>query len=212
MAFVKTKPKLRAGRGRTDAVSMGVYLADGKDVERKSVTFRFSSSVLDKLGWKPVDGKPFFVNVLEGTDTDTGFLQLAPDVDGYSVTGKTAAPENSVQSRSITVGIDRFQHYVLNEPGPVPSAPVQYVIDGDTMLIECPDWLRFNPLSVPQPEPVVAPHQTHVSREDHKAFEELMKDTRPLPPPRSVPKLVQTNASAGAVPMHVRGKGRKHVR
>jgi hypothetical protein len=85
------------------------------------------------------------------------------------------------------------------------------------MLIECPDWLRFNPLTAPQPEPVpepvAAPHKTHVHREDQHLFKEVMADTRPLPMPETVPKLVATNAAAGALPMHVRGgKGRKHAR
>jgi hypothetical protein len=216
MAFVKTKPKLRAGRNVVDTVSMGVYLADGKKVDRKSVVFRFASTVLDKLGWQPTDEKPVLVNVFEGTDTDVGFLQLVPDAEGYSVTGKISQSSN--QSRSISVGIDRFTHYVLNEPGSVPSAPVQYVVEGNTLLIECPDWLRFNPLSVepkvteimaPQPTKDAAQHKTHVPRSE--TFEELMATTPVAPPPKPMPRLVATNASGGALPMNVR-KGRKYVR
>ena len=209
MAFVKTKPKLRAGRNVTDTVAMGVYLADGKSLDRKSVVFRFSGSVLDTLGWQPTNDTVMRVIVLEGTDTDIGFLQLVPDTSGYAVTGKG---KSTNLSRGISIGIDRFQHYVLNEPGAVPSATVQYVIEGDTLLVECPDWLRFNPQSVPQPRaeppPVGAPQRTHVPRE---TFEELMRATTDVPV-RPQPKLVASNASAGAVPMHVRGKGRKHVR
>jgi hypothetical protein len=213
MAFVKSKPKNKPGRTFPDTVTMGVYLADGKAVDRKSMVIRFAKTVLEQLGW--ITDPPTTVAVFEGTDTDVGFLQIAIDPQGYFVTGTKS---KTGQSRSITVPLERLNHYVLNDPAPIPSSPVQFVIEGDTVLVECPDWLRFNPLSVepkvteimpPQPTKDAATHKTYVPRSE--TFEELMATTPAAPPPKSMPRLVATNASGGALPMNVR-KGRKHVR
>jgi hypothetical protein len=148
--------------------------------------FRFSPNILAQLGWAtdPVT----LVIVLEGTGSDVGFLQIVADPRGYAVTGsKTKAG----QSRNITVGVDRFNHYVLNEPGPIPTAPVSFVLENGYMLIECPDWLKFNPLSVPQPEPVVAPEPTRVVSRDEQ-FADLMADVKPMP--KATPRLVASNS------------------
>jgi hypothetical protein len=130
------------------------------------------------LGW---DKEGTTAVVLEGTDTDVGFLQITPDPAGYSVTGKST---KSAQSRGITVAIDRFQHYILNE-APVPTMPVQFMVEGDTLIVECPDWLRFNPLSVPQPEPVAdpPPQPTRVVSRDEQ-FADLVADVKPMPKPK----------------------------
>lgn len=154
MAFVKTKPKKTPGRGYIDDVTMGVYLADSHGIERKSVVFRFSPDVLNQLGWN--GDPPTRVSVLEGTGSDTGFLQVVVDQHGYSVTGTKS---KTGQSRSITMAVDRFNHYVLNEPGPIQAERVQFSVEADYILIECPDWLRFNPLTAPAPEPAPEPPQ-----------------------------------------------------
>jgi hypothetical protein len=57
------------------------------------------------------------------------------------------------------VSVTRFKHYVLNDTArDIEPAPVEFTVDEKehTILIQCPDWLRYNPLSVPvQPKPVV---------------------------------------------------------
>jgi hypothetical protein len=165
MAFVRIKPKKSTGRGAADSVSMGAYLADGKDISRKSVVFRFSRSVVEQLGW---DKEGTTAVVLEGTDTDVGFLQITPDPAGYSVTGKST---KSAQSRGITVAIDRFQHYILNE-APVPTMPVQFMVEGDTLIVECPE-----PVADPPPQPTRV-----VSRDEQ--FADLVADVKPMPKPK----------------------------
>ena len=157
MAFVKLDKSSRTVNGIQNAtVAMGAYLADGKAHKSKSVSFRLSYAMIKQLGWGTPDGR-VSIAILEGTDEDRGFLQLVEDPDGYR--GATNSSDGRTQGTSITVRVERFRHYVLNEC-PVTSAYVTHVVDGNVLIIECPDWLRFNPLSVPQiapePEPVYA--------------------------------------------------------
>ncbi len=154
MAFV-TVEKIRSGAigaAGVPCVTMGAYLADGKAHKSKSVNLRITRSLVDIIGW-PVDGRTLFLAVREGTDADKGFLQIMPDPQGRRTTQPTDG-----QGFSLSLAIASLKHYVLNEC-PVSSSVVQHMIDGDALIIECPDWLRYNPLSVPQPvaKEVVAP-------------------------------------------------------
>lgn len=153
MPFVKINKSSRGGLMASvhPIVTMGAYLADGKQHKNRSVTFRLTSALLTELGWE-FNERSILVGVFEGTGTDKGFIQLAPDPKGY----KCSRPVNdagivSNQGISVNVSVERFKHYVLNEC-PVSSAPVQYIIEGTSLIVECPDWLRYNPLSEPQEE------------------------------------------------------------
>ncbi len=154
MAFV-TVEKIRSGAigaAGVPCVTMGAYLADGKAHKSKSVAIRITRLLVDLIGW-PIDGRTLFLVVREGTDADKGFLQIMPDPQGRRTTQPTDG-----QGFALTLAIASLKHYVLNEC-PVSSSVVQHMIDGDALIIECPDWLRYNPLSVPQPvaKEVVAP-------------------------------------------------------
>jgi hypothetical protein len=139
MPFIKIK-KSRTGLHETEPVmAMAAYLADGK-FKSRIVNFRFNRMLLGLLGWEVHEGR-IRLAVHEGTGTDKGLLQIVPDPGGYSGTRVTDG-----HGIAITVSIDRFKHYVLNEC-PMPSNLVNYIIDDDILIIECPDWLRFNPLS-----------------------------------------------------------------
>jgi hypothetical protein len=129
---------------------MGTYLADGKIHKGKSVAFRISRTLVNELGWKEDEDGRIRIGIFEGTDKDVGFLQLALDPRGYA--GGSKGKEGHEQGISISVSVDRFKHYVLNEC-PMPAAQVTHIVDGDTLVVECPDWLRFNPQSVAQSGP-----------------------------------------------------------
>lgn len=151
MAFVKIEKSRIGGaiRNNTVAVTMGSYLADGKVHKSKSVSFRLTGALIKQLGWI-VEERRIRISVLEGTDKDIGFIQLMPDPDGYSASQKYES-----QGISVNVTAERFAHYVLNEC-PMPSRTVNHMIDEGTLIVECPDWLRFNPLSVPDvPKPKI---------------------------------------------------------
>jgi hypothetical protein len=156
MAFVRVTAVHRPRRGQGETVTMGLYLADGKHVKRKTIGFRFTRSLLDKLGW-PAGHEPYLVSLFEGIGEDVGFWQIAPDKEGYSLTGKKGEAGLS-QGRAFQVNTDSLKHYVLNEPGPITARPVSHIAEGSTLIIECPDWLKFNPQSVSNG----AAHQTHV--------------------------------------------------
>ena len=71
---------------------------------------------------------------------------------------------------------------MLNEC-PVSSAFVTHVVDNGVLLIECPDWLRFNPLSVPQTasEPSPEPPQSEPEPEPvYASPDDVVKVTKDL--------------------------------
>lgn len=161
MAFVKVEKRHTGGYNATVAmVTMGAYLADGKAHKGRSVNFRMTQLLIQQLGWVPVDRK-LIVAINEGIDVDKGFLQITLDPNGRRISQTLEG-----QGFSLSATIESFHHYVLNEC-PVSSATVSHVIDNGALIIECPDWLRYNPTSVPQPEPGPVPQtpvQLHPGR------------------------------------------------
>ena len=163
MAFVKVEKLRTGGRGTlAPTVTMGAYLADGDRHKSKHVIFRLSRSLLTQLGWEFTDRTINFT-VNEGTDDDKGYLQIVPSEYGRRSTVGTGEHAGL----SISVAIEGFKHYVLNEC-PVSAAPVVYLIDDKALIIECPDWLRFNPQSVPEPEK--KENITQLNREQRRAI------------------------------------------
>jgi hypothetical protein len=83
--------------------------------------------------------------VQEGVGAESGFLQLVEDERGYTFSTSGKHRELAV---SANITESNLAHYVLNEV-PVTSSPVEFSIedDGATILLQCPDWLRYNPLS-----------------------------------------------------------------
>lgn len=148
MAFVKVEKRSYAGNDEPQ-VTMGAYLADGKKHKSKSVAFRVTQLLVRQLGWSVVADR-YKIAVLEGTGEDAGFIQLVQSDDGYVAGFKD--PDGTRQGIGINVTIERFKHYTLNEC-PVTSQPVNHIVEGNTLIVECPDWLRFNPTSAPEPEP-----------------------------------------------------------
>lgn len=169
MAFVKVDKSHRGMMHNLEpAVTMGSYLADGKVHKSKSIAFRISRPLVDQLGWPLKEGK-IGISVHEGTDTDKGFLQLVhDDVAGYRGSQGTGR-DNDNQGISINVTADRFKHYVLNEC-PVSSNLVTHMVDNGALIVECPDWLRYNPQSVPEPEPAPPKVTPTLNREQRRAL------------------------------------------
>ena len=153
MAFVKVnKSKHNVTEGNA-VLTMGAYLGDGKVHKSRSVAFRFTRTLMEQLGWIR-DGRVGLA-MYEGTDKDAGFLQITPEPDGYTLVVNNRGSSNSTGG-AISVTADRFKHYVLNEC-PVSTCVAQHSVDGNSLIIECPEWLRFNPESVPKPTPVAPP-------------------------------------------------------
>lgn len=118
------------------SVTMAARLHDGKT--GKHVAFNIPINLLVEIGWQDNQG----IEVHEGTGSDAGFLLLRPGKNGYK---GYRATDNSA-TLHMKVLITRFKSYVLNEC-PVEASEVQFSADNAGIIVQCPDWLRFNPQS-----------------------------------------------------------------
>jgi hypothetical protein len=147
MAFVKVERKTVE---QTDAVLMGLYLSDSKAFKGRSVVFTIARSIIAKLGWDDSDNR-VRVAVYEGVREDAGFFMIQPSDQGY-----TASAGNKGSSHTplrFSVIARRLRHYTLNDTK-AESQIVQHMIDGDSLIVECPEWLKINPLSGKPEKPV----------------------------------------------------------
>lgn len=177
MAFVKID---KSPRGLYLAgevmVRMGSHNQGAKGTSR-GIYFSITEEVVKQAGWNVIESddgkrKHVLLDMQEGVGEDAGFLLLvaSPDGKGYSV-GTTT---DHARSYSVSISLSKLRHYVLNEV-PVPSHDVEFTIDEKehTLLIQCPDWMRYNPLSYDEPKKVAASPPTKaaapVAREDAKA-------------------------------------------
>ena len=144
---------------------MGTYLADGKAHKTKSVNLRFTAALIKQLGWELRDNAMCIV-INEGVGADKGLLQIACDWD-HPQKRKSTKGEGK-QGFAISLGMESFKHYVLNEC-PMPTRQVSHVIDEGTIIIECPDWLRYNPQSVAEPEPEPVKVTPMLNREQRRS-------------------------------------------
>ena len=160
MAFVKVNKSPRGMNYANDPIiRMGTHLQGAKTP--RSVYMSISLSVLDTMGWSyaPEDGERArcSVAVHEGTHGDAGFFMLAHDTSGYTFGGAN----NNEHARSALVAniaVTKLRHYAVNDPLiEHPPEQVEFTIDEKegTILVQVPDWLRYNPASVPEPELVV---------------------------------------------------------
>lgn len=126
-------------------VRMGATLADHKKV--KSVVFSITRKVLNGIGAPLVGGSSASIKeqtklaVYEGTGHDEGFLLILPDPKGYTCSITTHGTNTFIMH----VAIGKLKHYVFNEC-PMPIDDVEFTIDEKehSVLVQCPDWLRFN--------------------------------------------------------------------
>jgi hypothetical protein len=124
---------------------MSARLAEGN--QSRSIGIYPTRQLLEDVGFDLSEGKNtiFNLDVLEGIGDDVGFWMLVPDPKGYAIT----LSKPKAHTCSCSISISKLKHYVLNEC-PVPPTEVEYSIDAKehSILVQLPDWLRFNPLSV----------------------------------------------------------------
>lgn len=160
MAFVKVTKATGLGRAtRTGQpiVRMGAHLHDGKTP--RSIYLSITPEAIDQVGWtvdnvvsqrKTKDGRVYDraacrIALNEGVGEDAGFLMLSEDTErGYTI-GTTRGIRTAF---TVNIGIAGVKHYTFNEL-PMDPKEVEFTIDpkDKTILIECPDWLRYNPES-----------------------------------------------------------------
>ena len=160
MAFVKVNKSPRGMNYANDPViRMGTHLQGAKSP--RSVYMSISLSVLDQLGWPyaPEDGERArcTIAVHEGTNEDAGFFMLEHDSSGYTFGGANSK-EHARSALVSNIAVAKLRHYAVNDPL-IEHAPeaVEFTIDEKegTILVQLPDWLRYNPASVPEPEPAI---------------------------------------------------------
>jgi len=164
MAFTQINKSSLGSHSNKNEIRMGSR-RQSQSVPQRSIYFAITRDVVAQVGWELTvdddDGNREWIRVAvnEGSDEDAGFLLLTEDMNkGYVFgTNKGATGFSLAGSVSCT----RFKHYVLNDTTmDIEPAPVEFTVDEKehSILIQCPDWLRYNPLSVPavaKPKPVV---------------------------------------------------------
>lgn len=166
MAFVKVNksrmgtrpdenPNIRMGWHKQGETARGLY-------------FGITRILVEEVGWRLVEQTPkdgsdqvrvaCIIDVMEGIHEDAGFFMLTESETGYRL--GTNKGSSSSASLSMNVALNRLRHYVINDAEiEVEPHSVEFTIDSKdkTVLIQCPDWLRYNPLSVPDKEPEPPP-------------------------------------------------------
>jgi hypothetical protein len=150
---------------------MGAH-ARGKEVgdaKARPLYFAITPDIIDALGW-PInadreDRRMTHVSVHEGVGDDAGFLLVVLDTErGYAL-GTNGEHANSF---SMNITTSRLQHYKVDQ-GVHSIRPVDYTLDEKekVLLIECPQWLRYDPMSYtpPRKEPAPRPTQRRVDAE-----------------------------------------------
>lgn len=168
MAFVKVQKSRSGGRGETEPViRMASHLHGGaKSGPPRGVYISISQPVIREVGWDVEEIQSrrentkgnrdtrnvCMISIQEGVGEDAGFIMLVEDKEkGYTA----GTNKGEATSYTLSLSIQSFLHYVLND---VPHEPVkvEFTVDPNdkTILIQCPDFLRYNPLSYQEPEPV----------------------------------------------------------
>ena len=145
-------------------VKMCASLADGE--RQRSLIFVYSLKVLKDMDID-INAEPRpRMAILEGTGEDQGFMKLLLHPKGYMI----SQYGSSKVSFSISTSVSKLKHYVLNEC-PAPMTDVEFSTDANehSMLIEAPDWLRFNPQSAPPKlKQIEGPKETFIEKFQRK--------------------------------------------
>lgn len=157
MPFIKINTHHHFSKAYREPVAMGIYSGNGKDIKTRSVVFRIALDLCNQL-WPTPDGEFLHLGVYEGVAEEAGFLQICQDPLGYKV--RPNMTNKKLTAYTFSVVAARFEFYTLNDTE-ARLAPVLHMVEGNTLIIECPDWLRVNPLTQPAiptpPKPITPP-------------------------------------------------------
>ncbi len=169
MAFVLINKNTVGASHIPNEIRMGTHL-QSNDVSTRSLYIAISYEVIQATGWNvernlggsrpgkmggnsKTDRVFVRLGVNEGTGDDAGFLMLTENKERGYICGHDIRG-NIAQTFTTNVSVSKLKHYVLNDiTAEIYPEPVTFVVDEKTqsVLVQCPDWLRYNPLSVPQP-------------------------------------------------------------
>lgn len=152
MAFVKLDKGLRRVREGITEVRLGAY----RGKQGRVVYLSISYAAIEAAGWtvhqSETNTKRKTINVMinEGVGEDAGFWLLSEDNEfGYSL----GADHTNSGALCSSILVARFRHYVLNDEH-MSVQPVEATVDEKehTILVQVPDWIRYNPQSYQEPE------------------------------------------------------------
>jgi hypothetical protein len=195
MPFAKVD-KSPVGAARTSTTEpmmrMSCYKSGGV-AGKYAIAFYLNRVLIESVGWT-IDTSDerhmLHVEVLEGTGEDAGYLMMAQAEtkrSGYSL-GISKAGANTF---GMNISFSRVKHYVVADPEHAELDEVEFTYDANdhTILVQAPDWLRYNPLSLP-PEPraskkhEVSATQVNipVEKRDKQDMDVVVRDNRPRNP------------------------------
>lgn len=152
MAFVKLDKGARRSRSGITEVRLGAY----RGKQGRVVYISISLGAIEQAGWtineSETNSKRKTVNVMinEGVGEDAGFWLLTEDNEFGYVLGADHQQSGALVT---SILIARLKHYVLNDEH-VSVESVEATVDEKehTILVQVPDWIRYNPQSYQEPE------------------------------------------------------------
>jgi len=165
MAFVRIE-KSNVGQWANRGPEIRLGLNMQSDKVARSVYIAMTPATVAEVGWavKQTDSGRTYVRieVHEGTYEDQGFLMIVQSEMGYVLGTNKGNITTGHEGSSLTchISMSKFKHYVPNELIDVPPVPVEYTVSDGGLLVQCPEWLRYNPLSLPPPpvKEAASPH------------------------------------------------------
>jgi len=185
MPFVTVRKGIH-GRAATAhgvaVVRMGCGLATGTQKPRE-VGISVSKQAIIDAGFTDFSSEPTRcrMQVDEGWGDDAGFLLLTPRPSSETQHRACSSASDNWTTTQISIPVIMLKHYVLNEC-PVPQADVQFTIDGNSILVQCPDWLRYNSQSL-------SPQQIDQLNSINAVKQEAARETPQRPPERTDTKV-----------------------
>src|SRR5262245_49655199 len=121
-----------------------------KSVKFPTIYFAITRALADEVGWQveksTKDRTIINLDILEGTGKEAGFLMLMPNKLGYAFGASRSKPGDGDRyerySLACSITASSLTSYTLREPDvSAYAANVDYTIDGNSLLVQCPDWL-----------------------------------------------------------------------
>jgi len=156
MAFVRIE-KSNVGQWANRGPEIRLGLNMQSDKVARSVYIAVTPATIHEAGWvvKRADSGRTYVciDLHEGTYEDQGFLMIVQSEKGYVLGTNKVQTNTKYEGSSLTchISMTKFKHYVPNELIDIPPVPVEYTVSEGGLLVQCPEWLRYNPLSLPPP-------------------------------------------------------------
>lgn|SRR5215472_19131201 len=151
MPFVQLQSiHTRTSRGATvPLIRMGSQLANNK--HPRMIAISVSRMAFTSVGFTTFASEGNTrcrMRVDEGWGDDAGFWLFTPlPHDTGEKSYACGGARGNFHTLQIAIAMGSVAHYVLNEK-PIDMHDVEFSTEGKSLLVQCPDWLRYNPQSL----------------------------------------------------------------